>query len=91
MSKGKIDYLTVPLELLTLKDLTDATGIAKAAEVLETSARAIYTQRNTGRIGVDRLQKLIDFIKSDPEHEAHCRQRLFLLRKMQDESEPAAA
>ena len=41
------DYAALPLELWTVTDLTDALTVDKAAALLKTSKRAIYTIRNT--------------------------------------------
>lgn len=85
-----IDYMTLPLEKFTIRDLTDAIGIAESAQVLDTTTRAIYTQRNTQRISVDRMQRLVVHLR---ENEAHYRERLAIKRSMQEAqtAEQAAA
>ncbi|WWQ12982.1 hypothetical protein PQ43W_36 [Ralstonia phage PQ43W] len=75
-----VDYQTLPLEALTVTDLTDALGVLKSADLLETSARAIYTIRNTNVLSTQRILKLIDAVRAD---EATCRQRLVIKRNMQ--------
>lgn len=76
-----IDYMTLPLEKFTIRDLTDAIGIAESAQVLDTTTRAIYTQRNTQRISVDRMQRLVVHLR---ENEAYYRERLAIKRAMQE-------
>ena len=75
-----VDYQTLPLELFTVKDLTDALGVTRAAELFNTSLRAIYTIRNTNVLSENRVLRLIDEIKKD---EASYRQRLMIKRNMQ--------
>jgi hypothetical protein len=41
------DYATLPLELWTVTDLTDALTVDVSAALLKTTQRAIYTIRNT--------------------------------------------
>lgn len=77
---AKLDYMTAPLEMMSIKDLTDAIGIAESADLLNTTPRAIYTQRNTGRISVERMQKMISHVR---ENEQHFRERLAIKRNMQ--------
>lgn len=79
-----LDFATCPLEQLSVKDLTDALGIAKAAELLNTTARAMYTVRNTSALGAPRMMALIAAVKED---EATCRQRLIVTRRLQAERE----
>lgn len=74
------DYQTLPLELFTVKDLTDALGVQRAAEIFNTSDRAIYTIRNTNVLSEQRALLLINEIKRD---EAAYRQRLVIKRNMQ--------
>lgn len=76
----EIDYMTLPLERFTIRDLTDAIGIAESSVLLATTPRAIYTQRNTGKISVERMQKLIAQVRSN---ESHYRERLAIKRNMQ--------
>lgn len=76
----EIDYMTLPLERFTIRDLTDAIGIAESSVLLATTPRAIYTQRNTGKISVGRMQKLIAQVRSN---EQHYRERLAIKRNMQ--------
>jgi hypothetical protein len=73
-------YQTLPLELFTVKDLTDALGVTRSAELFNTSLRAIYTIRNTNVLSENRVLRLIDEIKKD---EASYRQRLMIKRNMQ--------
>ena len=75
-----VDYLTLPLELFTVKDLTDAIGVSRAAEIFNTSDRAIYTVRNTNVLSEQRVLLLINEIKRD---EANYRQKLVIKRNMQ--------
>ena len=76
----EIDYMTLPLERFTIRDLTDAIGIAESSILLATTPRAIYTQRNTGKISVERMQKLIAQVRNN---EQHYRERLAIKRNMQ--------
>lgn len=80
MEHENIDYMTLPLEQFTVTDLTDAIGVIKAAELLQTSRRAIYTVRNTNVLHVDRVLTLINEVRKD---EANLRQRLSVMRNMQ--------
>lgn len=75
-----VDYQTLPLELFTVKDLTDAIGVARAAEIFNTSDRAIYTVRNTNVLSETRVLMLINEIKRD---EPGYRQKLVIKRNMQ--------
>jgi hypothetical protein len=75
-----VDYQTLPLELFTVKDLTDALGVPLSAELFNTSMRAIYTIRNTNVLSEHRVLKLIQEIKKD---EQSYRQRLMIKRNMQ--------
>lgn len=81
-------YQHAPLETLTITDLTDALGVARAADLLGTTRRSIYTVRNTNVLGIDRHTKLIDEVRKD---EAACRQRLVVLRKRQIDKTARAA
>ncbi len=81
------DYMTAPLETLSIRDLTDAIGIAESAILLKTTPRAIYTQRNTGKISVERMQQLIAQVRTN---EAHYRERLAIKRNMQAAVEAVA-
>lgn len=74
------EYLTRPLELFTVKDLTDALGVERSAEIFNTSLRAIYTIRNTNVLSERRFMSLVNEIKKD---EAGYRQRLVIKRSMQ--------
>jgi hypothetical protein len=74
------DFYTLPLDLFSVADLTDAIGIPRSAEILGTSHRAIYTVRNTNEMGLDRIAKLHAAIKQD---EAAARSRLVRLRNLQ--------
>lgn len=75
-----IDYQTLPLELFTITDLSDALGVEKTAEILATSRRAIYTIRNTNVLAFERQKKLIDAIRQD---EANYRSKLVTIRGAQ--------
>lgn len=74
-------YHTVPLEELTVAELTDALGVAASSKLLGVSARNIYTVRNTNLLGVDRMQQLIAAIRAN---EAHYRERLILVRMQRE-------
>ena len=74
-----VDYRTLPLDRFTVRDLTDALGVDASAKLLDTSRRAIYTTRNTNRISVERILKMIDAIKAD---EHTCRMRLVITRNL---------
>lgn len=82
MKQTPINYATAPLESLSVKDLTDALGIAYSAQLLGTSARAIYTVRNTSALSTDRMLQLIAAVRADEEN---CRRRLVVTRKLQAE------
>lgn len=75
-----VEYMTLPLELFTVKDLTDALGVTRSAELFSTSMRAIYTIRNTNVLSEQRVLLLIGEIRKD---EAGYRQRLVIKRNMQ--------
>jgi len=74
------DYYTLPLELFSVTDLTDALGIEHAAKILGTSSRAIYTVRNTSEMGLDRIAKLQAAIAKN---EQAARRRLVIVRNQQ--------
>ena len=74
------EYTTLPLELWTVTDLTDALTVEVAAALLNTTKRTIYTTRSTNIIAVDRAVVLIDAVRKD---EANCRQRLVVRRNAQ--------
>lgn len=74
------DYYVLPLDLFSVTDLTDAIGIERAAELLGTSSRAIYTVRNTNEMGLERVAKLQAEIKLDEEA---ARKRLVQMRNLQ--------
>lgn len=74
------DYWQMPLELLTVKDLTDALGVRRSAELLNTSQRAIYTIRNKNMLSERRVLILIREFQTN---EADYRQRLIIKRNMQ--------
>jgi hypothetical protein len=76
-----IDYSTVPLEDLTIAELTDALGVPESAALLDTSARAIYTIRNTNVLSAARVMKLIDAVRAK---EKDCRYKLGIMKKMHD-------
>lgn len=75
-----VDYQTLPIELFSVTDLTDALGVSKSAELLGTSNRAIYTVRNTNGLSLERMMRLIDAVKAD---EAKYRQALVVMRNAQ--------
>lgn len=77
-----LDFTSCSLELLSVKDLTDALGIAESAKLLNTSARAIYTVRNTSALSADRMLQLIAAVRADEEN---CRRRLVVTRRLQAE------
>lgn len=79
-----LDFTTCPLEQLSVKDLTDALGIAESATLLNTTARAIYTVRNTSALSADRMLQLIAAVRQDEEN---CRRRLVVTRRLQAERE----
>lgn len=74
------DFYTLPLDLFSVADLTDALGIERAAKILATSARAIYTVRNTNEMGLERIAKLQAAILKD---ETSARARLVRIRNLQ--------
>lgn len=74
-----VDFQTLPLELFSVTDLTDALGVKESAELLDTSRRAIYTIRNTNVLSAERVKKLIDAVQAN---EAECRQKLVIMRNM---------
>lgn len=74
------DYTTLPLELWTVTDLTDALTVEKSAELLNTTKRAIYTIRNTSIQSVERTMTLIAAVRTDEEA---CRRRLIVIRNAQ--------
>lgn len=77
-----LDFATCPLEQLTVKDLTDALGIAESAILLGTTARAIYTVRNTCALSAERMLKLIAAVR---DNEEECRRRLVVTRRLRAE------
>jgi hypothetical protein len=85
------DYATLAIDAMTLKELTDGLDVKVAAEVLNTSTRAIYTVRNTNVVGVDRMLALRAAFK---EREEMCRTRLVtraMLRLARHALKPAIA
>lgn len=74
------DYLTLPLPLFTITDLTDALGIEQSAKLLDCSKRYIYVVRNSSALAVERVVQLIEAVKLD---EPACRQRLVVQRQAQ--------
>lgn len=82
------DYMTLPLEQFTVRDMTDALGVLASANLLGTTRRAIYTTRNTNKIGTDRALQLINEIRKN---EAECRTRLVVTRNMRAARAAAAA
>lgn len=83
-----IDYQTVALEDLTIAELTDALGVTESAELLNTSARAIYTIRNTNVLSAARVMTLIEAVRSK---ETACRYKLGIMKKMHDARQAARA
>lgn len=73
-------YHDAPIEKMTIAELTDALGIDRAAELLNTSRRAIYTVRNTNVLSIARHMLLIEEVKRDA---VACRRRLILLQQRQ--------
>lgn len=59
------DYFTLPLELWSVRDLSDALGIDSAAKLLNTSRRVLYTTRNKSIISPKRLNTLIEAVRAD--------------------------
>ena len=76
-SRPAADYLTLAVELFTIKDLTDALTVEVAANLLGLTKRAIYTVRNTNVLHPDRISALVSAVKLD---EKRCRQRLVVTR-----------
>ena len=74
------DYFELPLELFSVADLTDALGIPKAAALLDTTCRSLYTVRNTNEMGLERLGVLQEAVRAD---EKAARARLVQRRNMQ--------
>lgn len=81
-AREPLDYRNVALELLSITDLTDALGVEKSADLLNTSRRSIYTVRNTNVLGIDRHTVLINAVRAN---ESACRQRLVVLRQRQND------
>lgn len=73
-------YHDAPIEKMTIAELTDALGIDRAAGLLNTSRRAIYTVRNTNVLSLARHMMLIEEVKRDSDA---CRRRLVLLQQRQ--------
>lgn len=71
------DFVALPLELFRAKDLTDALGVDRAAEILNTTKRSIYTIRNTNVLSETRVQTLQMEIRRN---EKECRKRLIMHR-----------
>lgn len=88
MTSQFVDYMTLPLADFTVRDLTDALGVEAAATLLNTSRRSIYTTRNTNRIGVNRILKMIEAIR---ENEQECRTRLTVTRNLKAQRAETAA
>lgn len=82
------DFLDLPLMQFTVKDLTDALTVAKSAELLNTSNRAIYTMRNTGRMGRGRMLTLIEAVRAN---EQQLREQLVVVRRMRETRQVKAA
>lgn len=75
--RAPADYFNLPLELWSVRDLTDALGLTKSAALLSTSLRTIYTTRNKSILSAARLSKLIDAVRAD---EMACRGQLVAIR-----------
>lgn len=71
----------MPVEKYSLVDLTDALGIKRSAEILNTSPRAIYTIRHSNVVSPERLSVLIEAVKAD---HANYLYKLFLQERMRD-------
>lgn len=65
MDPRNIDYATLPLEQFTVTDLTDAIGVGRAADLLNTTKRTIYTCRNTNAMSIERRMQLIAEVQRD--------------------------
>lgn len=72
-------YLKLRLMEWSVKDLTDALTPAKSAVIINTSLRAIYTMRNTGIMGRERRDMLVDAVKAN---EQEFREQLVVMRRM---------
>lgn len=72
-------YHAKPLTEFSVADLTDALTVKRAAELLNTTRRAIYTVRHTNALSEARVAILIDAIRADEER---CRQRLIVKRNL---------
>lgn len=59
------DYMSIPVEDLSIAEMTDAIGVPKIAEILGTSARVIYSIRHTNRCGVERYMQILKAFKDD--------------------------
>lgn len=88
MTAQTADYMKLPLEQFNVRDLTDALGVAKSAELLGTTRRAVYTTRNTNCLGMTRVMRLIEAIRAD---EVNCRTRLVLARNLKRQRVEALA
>lgn len=82
------DYLSLPLTEFTVRDLTDALTVAKSAELIKSTPRGIYTMRNTGRMGRNRMLALIEAVRAN---EAELREQLVVVRRMRETRQPKAA
>lgn len=71
------DFVAMPLDLFRAKDLTDALGVERAAAILNTTKRSIYTIRNTNVMSDERVERLREEIRKD---EKACRKRLIMYR-----------
>lgn len=71
------DFVALPLDLFRAKDLTDALGVERSADILNTTKRSIYTIRNTNVLSEERVATLVGAIKLD---EKVCRKRLIMYR-----------
>lgn len=74
------DYATLPLELWTVTDLTDALSVETSAKLLRTTKRAVYTIRNTNVMSLPRTLALIEAVRSDEER---YRRQLIVMRNAQ--------
>lgn len=81
------DYFTLPLELWSYRDLTDALGIPKCCELLGTSPRSMYSTRSNPIVSAKRMQVLIDAVRAN---EDEMRRKLVVIRNTQAQRTPAA-
>lgn len=86
------DYMSTPAEDLSIAELTDAIGVARTAELLNTSSRVIYSIRHTNRCGVDRYMKILEAFKADEDqHRTYLHTKAHLQTKGKPGKEPERA